>query len=150
MRLISLVVLMLGFCFPVHADDWFVSTTGGSTIELPGFLEATRDLMENGISHGTEYDPTDGSSFWVQQYWLNSDQTPHQFIAERYSDGAATYEVDKPNFGVVSGYTVHNKPFYEICRRVTDRLECVEMGWLGADQDRVEPIISRIVKSFRH
>lgn len=135
--------------------SWLKSAAGGSEIEIPSFLERgpVRALMNSDEDYGTAYDGTDGLSLSLRQYRVHTSSSAHQWLREGAASDviAITYEVDKADFGVISGYldSTRSQAYYGICRRGAGELQCTDMFWHSRDQEAVEPIIDRVVRSFR-
>lgn len=136
--------------------SWVKSATGGSEIEIPSFLQKgpVRALMNADEDFGTAYDGADGLSLSLRQYRVDTLSSAHRWLREGAASDviATTYEVDKVDFGVISGYldATRDRAYYGICRRGAGRLQCVDMFWASSDQAVIEPMIDRIVASFRH
>jgi hypothetical protein len=140
---------------PDWDGSWLKSAAGGSEIEIPTFLERgpVRALMNAGEDYGTAYDGTDGLSLSLRQYRVDTQSSAHQWLREGAASDviAITYEVDKADFGVISGYldSTRSQAYYGICRPGAGELQCVDMFWNSRDQEVVEPIIGHVVRSFR-
>lgn len=141
---------------PLEWDgSWVRSETGGSEIEIPSFLQRgpMRALMNADEDYGTAYDGADGLSLSLRQYRVDTQSSAHQWLREGAASDVieTTYEVDKGDLGVISGYldSTRSQAYYGICRRGAGDLQCVDMFWNSRDQEAVEPIINRVVRSFR-
>lgn len=136
--------------------SWVKSVSGGSEIEIPSFLQRgpIRALMNGDVDYGTAFDGSDGISLSLRQYRVDTRSSPHQWLREGAASDVVvtTYEVDKADFGVISGYMdrSHNQAYYGICRQGRGELQCVDMFWSSRDQDAVEPLIERVVRSLQH
>ncbi len=135
--------------------SWVRSAAGGSEIEIPSFLQRgpVRALMSGDVDYGTAYDGADGLSLSLRQYRVDTSSSAHQWLREGAASDvvATTYEVERADLGVISGYldSTRNQAYYGICRRGAGELQCVDMFWNSRDQEAVEPIIGRVVQSFR-
>lgn len=135
--------------------SWVKSVSGGSEIEIPSFLQRgpIRALMNADVDYGTAFDGADGLSLSLRQYRVDTSLSAHQWLREGAASDviATTYEVDKADFGVISGYldSSNTQAYYGICRPSRAELQCVDIFWSSRDQVAVEPVIERVVQSFQ-
>ena len=79
------------------------------------------------------------------------DEDAFALVLAPYENAAATtitYEVDEPNFGVVSGYRGENI-FYEVCKARGDRFHCFALEYPETERPLVDESIARMVRSLR-
>ncbi|WP_291312009.1 MULTISPECIES: hypothetical protein [unclassified Devosia] len=134
---------------------WVRSAAGGSEIAIPSFLQRgpVRALMNADEDYGTAYDGADGLSLSLRQYRIHTSSSAHRWLREGAASDvvAITYDLDKADFGVISGYldSARSQAYYGICRQGANKLQCVDMFWHSRDQEAVGPIIDSVVRSFR-
>ena len=135
--------------------SWVESSYGGSQIEVPSFLMAgeTHDITGDGIE-GTSYDGVNDFPFTLQQYRVpGMGGRPHQFLVNITAGKLVTvsYSLDHANLGVVTGYedAAQRHAYYGICRPAPGEMQCLGASWDAAVQTAVDPIINRLVKSFK-
>ncbi len=68
-------------------------------------------------------------------------------LAYPSGESTVTYEVDKPDLGVVSGY-VDERIYYSACKRVGARLHCFDLVWPQSYRALIDTHVARILRSL--
>ncbi|ESW99284.1 hypothetical protein X769_23880 [Mesorhizobium sp. LSJC268A00] len=132
---------------------WTVSVSGGSEIEIPVFFKDDdgRELLTDGVSHGTTFSSKE-YGVYLRQYGIfdEPDKRPFEYIKEKTSsEGKATYTIDKPSLGVISGTTPDGtRVFYGMCQKRII-VTCFDIAYDKKKQAVLDPIVERIARSFR-
>lgn len=154
---LSLVLSLVPHALSAQPDGyvhWQLVRSGGSTIELPDFLVSgwSTALFEANEDMGTAYE-ADGHPISLRQYRTNSTEQPYAFLSRQFTNiQSIEYSVDKPDFGVISGYLSDREAiFYGACvkpRKLT--LRCIDIEYAISHRRMLDPVVSRIAKSFLH
>lgn len=151
----ALGLLMLAQPLAVAKEPikWIISISGGSKIEIPAFFEDGdgRELLTDGISHGTTFSPKE-YGIYLRQYRIfdEPDKRPFEYIREKTSgESKATYKIDKPSLGAISGTSADGTQiFYGMCQKQVI-VTCFDIFYDKKNQALLGPIVERIARSFR-
>ncbi|WP_137934369.1 hypothetical protein [Mesorhizobium comanense] len=150
--------LLLGlppFALAKEPLNWTFSRHGGTTIEIPTFIAHGKTrLLKGGGKDGLIFDSKEyGAEFSQYKVIDGTNKRPIEYIYDQvFPRGSEVkYEVDKPLLGVVSmefpGQFTYI--YYNMCQKNENENKCFDISYRKNDQSFFEPIVERIVRSFR-
>ena len=134
---------------------WTLSRHGGSAIEIPVFIaDGNTRLLKGGGKYGLIFDSKEyGVEFAQYKIVDGSNKRPIEYVYDQVfpRGSSVTYELDKPFIGAVS-VEIPGKIsyiYYNMCRKIQTTTSCFDISLRKNDREFFDPIVERIVKSFR-
>jgi hypothetical protein len=133
---------------------WTTLRQGNASVEVPTYFSdhVANPIIEDGEEIGVNVELPDESGSFVF-FVVPTSVRPFEraSAAAREPTAVLTYKVDKPAFGVVSGYWGEEGEviFYSMCKSRDKELHCFALTYARDQRALFDPVVERLAESLR-